>query len=99
MNRQFKTVTIRQLRALAALAETGSITAAANKLNLTQPAVTLQLRNLQALADLPLVQRTSDGMRLTEAGLEVLALSERIEVTGVQRDQVPGAAAADAARG
>ncbi|WP_031336110.1 LysR family transcriptional regulator [Rhodopseudomonas sp. B29] len=79
MSRQFKTVSIRQLRALAALAETGSITAAAGKLNLTQPAVTLQLRNLQALADLVLVQRTSDGMRLTEAGQEVLALSERIE--------------------
>lgn len=79
MSRQFKTVSIRQLRALAALAETGSITAAAGKLNLTQPAVTLQLRNLQALADLPLIQRSNDGMRLTDAGREVLALSERIE--------------------
>jgi len=79
MPKQFRTVSIRQLRALAALAETGSITAAANRLNLTQPAVTLQLRNLQALADLPLIQRTSDGMQLTDAGREVLALSERIE--------------------
>jgi LysR family transcriptional regulator for metE and metH len=79
MPKQFKTVSIRQLRALAALAETGSITAAAGKLNLTQPAVTLQLRNLQALADLPLIQRTSDGMQLTDAGREVLALSERVE--------------------
>ncbi len=79
MSRQFRTVSIRQLRALAALAETGSITAAANKLHLTQPAVTLQLRNLQALAGIPLIQRRSDGMQLTDAGLEVLALSERIE--------------------
>ncbi|MFC0241664.1 LysR family transcriptional regulator [Rhodopseudomonas telluris] len=79
MSRQFRTVSIRQLRALAALAETGSITAAANKLHLTQPAVTLQLRNLQALAGLPLIQRRNDGMQLTDAGLEVLALSERIE--------------------
>ena len=47
MAKQFRTVSIRQLRALAALAENGSITAAANKLHLTQPAVTLQLRNLQ----------------------------------------------------
>ena len=38
----------------AGASETGSITTAANKLHLTQPAVTLQLRNLQALADLPL---------------------------------------------
>ncbi|MBI3699719.1 MAG: LysR family transcriptional regulator [Afipia sp.] len=72
-------VTIRQLRALAALSNGGSVTAAANKLNLTQPAVTLQLRNLQDLAGLPLVQRTSDGMILNSAGQEVLALHERIE--------------------
>ncbi|MFZ5715995.1 MAG: LysR family transcriptional regulator [Bradyrhizobium sp.] len=72
-------LTIRQLRALAALSANGSITAAANKLNLTQPAVTLQLRKLQDLAGLPLLQRTSDGMLLTGAGREVLALHGRIE--------------------
>src|SRR5258708_9481373 len=72
-------LTIRQLRALAALSGSGSVTAAANKLNLTQPAVTLQLRNLQDLAGLPLLQRTNDGMMLTGAGQEVLALYERIE--------------------
>lgn len=72
-------VSIRQLRALAAVAEGGSVTAAANRLNLTQPAVTLQLRKLQALAGLPLMQRTADGMILTEAGRDMLALAERIE--------------------
>lgn len=72
-------LTIRQLRALSAVHEAGSITAAANRLNLTQPAVTLQLRNLQALAALPLIQRTGDGMALTDAGAHVLALVERIE--------------------
>jgi molybdate transport repressor ModE-like protein len=79
MSKRFRDVSIRQLRALAALSANGSITAAAAKLHLTQPAVTLQLRNLQALAGLPLVQRTGDGMLLTDAGREVLALSERIE--------------------
>src|ERR1700730_358610 len=72
-------LTIRQLRALAAVQKHRSVTAAAKQLHLTQPAVTLQLRNLQALAELPLIQRTSDGMLLTDAGREVLALSERIE--------------------
>jgi LysR family transcriptional regulator for metE and metH len=76
---RFRDLTIRQLRALAALSAHGSVTAAAKKLNLTQPAVTLQLRNLQDLAELPLVQRTSDGMLLTRAGQEVLELHERIE--------------------
>lgn len=55
------------------------MTAAAARLNLTQPAVTLQLRNLQHLADLPLLQRSNDGMILTDAGREVLALFERVE--------------------
>jgi len=72
-------LTLRQLRALAAVHRDRSVTAAAKKLHLTQPAVTLQIRNLQELAGLPLIQRTSDGMLLTDAGREVLALSERIE--------------------
>lgn len=72
-------LTIRQLRALAAVKKNRSVTAAAKLLNLTQPAVTLQLRNLQNLAGLPLLQRTGDGMLLTVAGEEVLLLCERIE--------------------
>ena len=72
-------LTMRQLRALAAVAKHRSVTAAAKQLHLTQPAVTLQLRNLQALAGLPLIQRTSDGMVLTDAGREVLALTDRVE--------------------
>ena len=78
-NRFQRELTIRQLRALAAVHRDRSVTSAAKKLNLTQPAVTLQIRNLQELAGLPLIQRTSDGMLLTDAGREVLALSERIE--------------------
>ena len=79
MSDGLRNLTIRQLRALAALAGGRGVTAAANKLNLTQPAVTLQLQNLQELAGLPLVQRANDGMLLTGAGQEVLMLSERIE--------------------
>src|SRR5258708_26277775 len=78
-NRLWRELTIRQLRALAAVQKNRSVTAAAKQLHLTQPAVTLQLRNLQALAGLPLIQRTGDGMLLTDAGREVLALCERVE--------------------
>jgi molybdate transport repressor ModE-like protein len=80
-------VTIRQLRALGAVHTMGSVTAAARSLNLTQPAVTLQLRNLEALAGLPLIQRTGEGMRLTDAGREVMALTERIEAALVDCEQ------------
>jgi molybdate transport repressor ModE-like protein len=80
MARRFsRELTMRQLRALAAVERHHSVTAAAKQLHLTQPAVTLQIRNLQSLAGLPLIQRTGDGMLLTDAGREVLALSERIE--------------------
>ena len=78
-SRFLRELTIRQLRALAAVHSDRSVTAAAKRLHLTQPAVTQQIRNLQALAGLPLIQRTGDGMLLTDAGREVLALSERIE--------------------
>ena len=77
--RLLRELTIRQLRALAAVQKHRSVTAAAKQLHLTQPAVTLQLRNLQELAGLPLIQRTGDGMLLTDAGREVLALADRIE--------------------
>ncbi len=77
--RFLRELTIRQLRALAAVQKHRSVTAASKLLHLTQPAVTLQLRNLQVLAGLPLIQRTSNGMLLTDAGRQVLALTERIE--------------------
>jgi len=80
-------LTLRQLRALRAVHAMGSVTAAAKSLNLTQPAVTLQLRNLEALAGLPLIQRTGDGMRLTDAGQKVMALTERIESALVDCEQ------------
>lgn len=74
-----RNVTIRQLRALAAVAECGSVTAASNRLGLTQPAVTQQLHQLQQQVGLSVVQRTGEGMLLTDAGREVLQLSQRVE--------------------
>jgi molybdate transport repressor ModE-like protein len=79
MAQHLRNVTIRQLRALAAVAECGGVTAASNQLGLTQPAVTQQLHLLQQQVGLPVVQRTGEGMRLTDAGREVLQLSQRIE--------------------
>ncbi|MBI5260606.1 MAG: LysR family transcriptional regulator [Bradyrhizobium sp.] len=78
-NAQLRHLTLRQLRSLAALSVKGSVTAASNHLGLTQPAVTQQLRQLQDLAGVPLLQRTGEGMLLTAAGKEVVALAGRIE--------------------
>lgn len=75
-----RNVTLRQLRALTALARTGSVTRAAELLHLTPPAVTLQLQALQHEAGIPLVDRGPAGMILTDAGREVAAAARRIDV-------------------
>jgi LysR family transcriptional regulator, low CO2-responsive transcriptional regulator len=82
-----KRLTIRQLRALAAVQTTGSFTSAANHLHVTQPAVTLQLRNLQHLTGLPLIQRTGEGILLTDAGRELQRLTDRIEAALLDCEQ------------
>jgi LysR family transcriptional regulator for metE and metH len=70
---------MRQLRALAAVARSRTVTEAAGRLALTQPAVTLQLRNLEDIAGVPLLQRTSEGLEPTEAGRAILLLHDRVE--------------------
>jgi DNA-binding transcriptional LysR family regulator len=67
-------VDVRQLKALVTVAETGSVTRAAELLHLVQPAVTRQIRALEHELGVPLFERTRQGMRLTAAGG---ALTER----------------------
>jgi LysR family transcriptional regulator, low CO2-responsive transcriptional regulator len=74
-------VTLRQLRALAAVAEAGTVSGAAERLAVTPPAVSLQLRLLEDAAGLPLLERTGSGLRLTSAGREVVAAVARIEAS------------------
>lgn len=71
--------TLRQLRGLIAIAETGTISAAARKLNLTPPAVSLQLRELEKAAGIPLFERVDQRFELTHAGHEVLGIAMRME--------------------
>ena len=74
-----RNVTLRQLRAITALARAGSVTGAAELLHLSPPAVTLQLQALQQEAGMPLTDRGPAGMVLTEAGREVAAIAARID--------------------
>lgn len=59
---------LKQLRALLAIAESGSVTRAAEMLHIVQPAVSRQLRLLEEDLGTPLFERGSRGMALTEAG-------------------------------
>ncbi|WP_405806681.1 LysR family transcriptional regulator [Streptomyces sp. NBC_00210] len=58
----------RHLRVLRAVAATGSFSAAARSLGCTQPAVSQQMKALEASAGTPLLIRTGREMRLTQAG-------------------------------
>src|SRR5260370_21102651 len=66
----------RQLRGLVKLAETGSIAAAAEQLNLSSPAVHKQLRALEAELGIPLYEKAGRALRLTKA-CEMLLLHAR----------------------
>ncbi len=77
-----ESITLKQLRALRAVAEHGSITAAAGELNLTPPAVHTQLRGLEAATVCKLVQSSgATGAILTAEGLAVLEAERQISAT------------------
>ncbi|MBM7170855.1 LysR family transcriptional regulator [Streptomyces sp. G44] len=58
----------RHLRVLRAVSATGSFSAAARELGCTQPAVSQQMKALEASTGTPLLIRTGREMRLTQAG-------------------------------
>ncbi len=77
---QYNAITLKQLRALAAVHENGSLTAAAEALSLTAPAVSTQLKLLESNIGARLVNRASDGKgSITGQGVEVLKTVSRIE--------------------
>jgi LysR family transcriptional regulator, regulator for metE and metH len=85
---------LRHLRLVAAVAESGGQTRAAHKLNLTQSALSHQLRELEARVGAPLFIRASRRMVLTATGERVLASARRVlhEVETLERDLVAEAA-------
>lgn len=61
-------ITFRQLRLFLALAETGSVSAAARVMHVTQPTASMQLREVAQSIGLPLYEVISRRVHLTEAG-------------------------------
>ena len=71
-------VQFQQLRTFYEVATTGSFTRAAEKLYLTQPAVTQQVRALETELGFPLLERQGRRIRLTPAGEALLAYPPRL---------------------
>ncbi|KND61491.1 Transcriptional regulator [Candidatus Burkholderia verschuerenii] len=65
------------LRAFLTVAREGNLTRAAAQLHLTQPAVSLQIKNLQEMLGVVLFSRTSHGLLLTRDGEALLPHAER----------------------
>jgi LysR family transcriptional regulator, low CO2-responsive transcriptional regulator len=74
-----RNVTLRQLRAVKAIRETGKIIKAANMLGLTGPAVTIQLQQLEEELGVTLFDRLTEGLRPTAAGLAAIDAAETID--------------------
>lgn len=72
-------ISLRQLRCLRAVTDSGSLTGAASLLGLTTPAIHSQLRGLEDLAGCPLVQRAEHGaFRPTPAGMALLLAESQV---------------------
>lgn len=76
-----------QLRTFAAVAEEGHLTRAAERLHLSQPAVSGHIKALEQELDVRLFERAATGMVLTEAGRQLLAHSLKVlsAADGVKR--------------
>ncbi|MCI4662245.1 MAG: LysR family transcriptional regulator [Neomegalonema sp.] len=66
------------LRSLIAIAETGGVTRAAQRLHLTQSAVSMQIKRLEENLDIALLSREGRGVSLTRRGEELLPLARKL---------------------
>ena len=69
---------IRQLKAFLAIAEAKTFTAGARRVNVTQAAISMQIRQLEDEVGLPLFTRTPRRVILTEAGEYLLERARKI---------------------
>lgn len=70
--------TLHQLQVFLKVAQTGSITKAAEELFLTQPAVSIQIKNFQQQFDIPLTETIGRKLHISEFGWEIAHAAEKI---------------------
>jgi len=67
-----------QLRTFLEVVEIGSFSGAARRLNLTQPAVSSQIRELEARCGIQLIDRVGKQVQTTAAGMDLVEHARRI---------------------
>jgi DNA-binding transcriptional LysR family regulator len=67
-----------QLRSFVAVAESGRLTRAADKLHISQPALSAQIKALEEELELELFERRSSGMTLTAAGKRLVGEAQKL---------------------
>lgn len=70
--------TLHQLQIFLKVAETKSVTKASEELNLTQPAVSIQLKNLQNQFEIPLTEVIGRQLYITDFGQEIAKTAQKI---------------------
>lgn len=70
--------TLNQLQIFLKVVKTGSVTKASEELNLTQPAVSIQLKNFQDQFEIPLTEVVGRKIYITDFGLEIAEAAENI---------------------
>ena len=71
-------IELRHLRYFVALADAGSFTKAAERIFITQPTLSQQIRRLEEIMGTPLLQRRREGLKLTAAGRVLLDASRNV---------------------
>jgi DNA-binding transcriptional LysR family regulator len=77
--------TLNQLQIFLKIAQTKSITKASEELHLTQPAVSIQLKNFQNQFEIPLTEVIGRKLYITDFGLEIAEAAENIinQISGI----------------
>lgn len=70
--------TLNQLQIFLKIVQTKSVTKASEELHLTQPAVSIQLKNFQEQFDIPLTEVVGRKIYITDFGLEIAEAAENI---------------------
>jgi len=75
-------INLEQLKTFLSVVRLGGVGKASKMLNVTQPAVTTRIRNLEASLSTELFDRTGKGLRLTKRGELLLKYAEQFEQLG-----------------